>query len=54
MSHTATRQPEFTVLIDGECPLCAKEARFMAWLDGGAGRLAIIDIARPEFDATKL
>ena len=26
----------------------------MAWLDGGAGRLAIIDIARPEFDATKL
>jgi predicted DCC family thiol-disulfide oxidoreductase YuxK len=44
-------EPRFTILIDGECPLCAKEASLMRWLDGGRGRLAIVDIAAPGFDA---
>jgi predicted DCC family thiol-disulfide oxidoreductase YuxK len=39
----------FTLLIDGACPLCAKEGRFMRWLDAGRGRLALVDIAAPDF-----
>jgi len=45
--------PRFSLLIDGECPLCAKEAAFMRWLDRGRGRLQLIDIAEPGFDATE-
>lgn len=41
---------EFTILIDGACPLCAREASFMRKLDRGRGRLALVDIAAPEFD----
>lgn len=41
----------FTVLVDGECPLCRKEVSFMRWLDGGKGRLVFVDIAAPDFDA---
>ena len=51
MHNEVQQHPEFTVLIDGECPLCAKEARMMARLDGGRGRLAIVDIAKPDFNA---
>lgn len=43
--------PEFTVLIDGECPLCRHEARVMRRLDRGLGRLGLVDIADPSFDA---
>lgn len=42
--------PEFTILIDGLCPLCKREADLMARLDKGRGRLALIDIASPTFD----
>jgi predicted DCC family thiol-disulfide oxidoreductase YuxK len=45
-----SRRP-FTILIDGLCPLCAREARFMARLDKGRGRLRIVDIANPAFRA---
>jgi predicted DCC family thiol-disulfide oxidoreductase YuxK len=41
--------PEFTILIDGKCHLCAREARLLARLDGGRGRLTIVDIAAPGF-----
>ncbi len=41
----------FTILIDGGCPLCVREARFMRRLDRGRGRLRIVDIAAPGFDA---
>lgn len=44
---------KFTILIDGECPLCCKEASFMRWLDGGKERLAIVDIAGAGFDAAR-
>ena len=40
----------FTVLIDGECPLCRREASFMRRLDRGRGRLLLEDIAAPGFD----
>ena len=43
----------FRILVDGECPLCAKEAKMMAWMDKGRGRLDIEDIADPGFDAGK-
>lgn len=41
----------FTVLIDGACPLCRREAAFMRRLDGGRGGLAFVDISDPLFDA---
>ena len=43
--------PAFTILIDGECPLCAKEAAIMRRLDRGRGRLGLVDIAADGFDA---
>ena len=42
----------FTILIDGECPLCRQEGRFLAWLDRGRGRLVQVDIAAEGFDAS--
>lgn len=44
--------PIFTILIDNDCPLCKKEGKFMAWLDGGKNNLALVDIAAPDFDAS--
>jgi len=43
----------FRILIDGECPLCVKEAAMLRWMDGGRGRLDLEDIADPAFDAGK-
>lgn len=43
--------PEFTILIDGDCPLCKVEADLLRKLDRGRGRLDLIDIADPRFDA---
>ncbi len=44
--------PEFTVLIDGDCPLCKREAKFMQKLDKGRGRLCLVDITADDFDPT--
>lgn len=44
---------KFRILVDGECPLCKKEAGMMRWMDRGRGRLDIEDIAAPGFDASK-
>lgn len=43
--------PEVTVFIDGLCPLCRHEAKLLSRLDKGRGRLALVDIAAPDFDA---
>jgi predicted DCC family thiol-disulfide oxidoreductase YuxK len=43
-------QAQFTILIDGQCPLCRREAAFMRRLDRERKNLAIIDIAEPGFD----
>ena len=47
----ATTAPEFTVLYDGDCPLCVREIGMLRWLDRGKGRLGLSDIAAPEFRA---
>lgn len=44
---------DFTILIDGECPLCAKEAALLRRLDRNRGRLALVDIAAPDFDPSR-
>jgi predicted DCC family thiol-disulfide oxidoreductase YuxK len=46
--------PKFTILIDGDCPLCRKEAALLARMDHGRGRLAQINIADPAFDAAAM
>ena len=48
---TQRPQPEFTVLIDGDCPLCKVEADLLRKLDRDRGRLELVDIAAPGFDA---
>jgi predicted DCC family thiol-disulfide oxidoreductase YuxK len=47
----AAERAEFTILIDGECPLCRHEARLLEKLDKGRGRLRLVDITDPAFDA---
>ncbi len=42
--------PKFTILVDGLCHLCSKEAAMMQRMDKGRGRLGIVDIAEPSFD----
>lgn len=42
--------PEFSLLIDGGCPLCAREAGLLRRLDRGRGLLALVDITAPDFD----
>ena len=41
-----------TVLIDGDCPLCKHEAGLLERLDKGRGRLRLVDITAPDFDAS--
>ena len=38
------------ILVDGKCPLCAREGEMLRRLDRGRGRVVIEDIAAPEFD----
>lgn len=45
----ASPGPAFTVLIDGACPLCRREAALLRRLDRRRGRLRLVDIARPDF-----
>lgn len=44
----------FTILIDGQCTLCRREAAFMNRLDRGRGLLRIVDITPPDFDPAAL
>jgi predicted DCC family thiol-disulfide oxidoreductase YuxK len=41
---------QIRVLFDGDCPLCAREIRFLKRLDRGRGRIDFEDIADPGFD----
>jgi len=43
----------FTILIDGDCPLCRREASLMQRLDKGRGDLRLVDIAAEGFDASE-
>lgn len=40
----------FTILIDGLCPLCKVEGKFLERLDRGRGGLRLVDIAAADFD----
>lgn len=46
-------EPEIRVLYDGECPLCAREVRWLRRLDAGRGRIAFADIAAPDFATSR-
>ncbi len=41
-----------TIFIDGDCPLCRREANLLLRLDRGRGGLLLQDIAAPGFDAS--
>lgn len=41
---------EFTILYDGDCPLCRREVEMLARLDAGRGHLERVDISAPDFD----
>ena len=45
--------PEFTVLYDGDCPLCSREMAMLNRIDRGRGRLGAIDIAADGFDPAR-
>jgi len=49
-SRAESTAGSFEILIDGLCPLCKREARFLEWLDKGRGRLVLTDITDPGFD----
>ncbi len=46
----AERNAELALMYDGQCPLCAREVRFLMRRDGGRGRLRMLDITAPGFD----
>ncbi|MDY7107308.1 MAG: DUF393 domain-containing protein [Planctomycetota bacterium] len=51
MSHPQEHtSQELTIFIDGECPLCRREARTLERLDRGRGRLKLVDITDASFD----
>ncbi|MEM9167747.1 MAG: DUF393 domain-containing protein [Planctomycetota bacterium] len=43
----------FTILIDGDCPLCKKEAAMLSRLDRGRGGLELVDIAADGFEPSE-
>lgn len=43
---------QFRVFYDGECPLCMREIELVRRLDDGEGRIDLIDLAAPDFDAS--
>jgi predicted DCC family thiol-disulfide oxidoreductase YuxK len=45
--------PRFTILYDGDCPLCRREIDMMTRLDAGRGRLGRVDIAAAGFDPSR-
>lgn len=49
---TARSATPFTLLYDGECPLCVREAGMLRRMDRGRGRLVLVDITAPAFDPT--
>jgi predicted DCC family thiol-disulfide oxidoreductase YuxK len=49
----ATPAWQLKLLYDGGCPLCRREARWLARRCAADGRLVLEDISLPEFDATR-
>ncbi|TVQ30499.1 MAG: DUF393 domain-containing protein [Phycisphaeraceae bacterium] len=44
----------FTVFIDGDCPLCRREAGLLRRMDRGRGRLILENFNDPDFDLEAL
>ena len=44
---------QIRILIDGDCPLCAREARYLERLDGGRGGIQFEDLSSVDFDPSK-
>lgn len=44
---------QIRLLFDAECPLCAREGRYLERLDGGRGRIQLEDLSSPDFDPSK-
>ena len=53
MSTTNSPGWKIRVLIDYECPLCAREAGLLERLDDGRGQIDLEDLSSPEFDPGK-
>lgn len=49
----STASSSFTLFIDGDCPLCRQEGRFLKRLDRNRGRLGFVNITAPDFDAAR-
>jgi predicted DCC family thiol-disulfide oxidoreductase YuxK len=47
-------ESSFRIFIDGDCPLCRREAALLRRLDRGRGRLGIEDITAPGFDPSRV
>ena len=43
---------DFRVFFDAECPLCAREIQLIRRLDRKNGRVDLIDLSAPDFDAS--
>ncbi len=41
------------LLIDGECPICGREAEFLRRLDRKRGNLRVVDVSSPKFVAAQ-
>ena len=52
---SAAIQPdwEIRILFDSDCPLCAREGRYLERLDAGRGRIQLEDLSSPDFDPEK-
>lgn len=46
-------RPDFTLLYDGDCPLCSREVAMLRRRDRARGALALVDIAAADFDPTR-
>lgn len=40
------------MLYDGDCPLCMREVNMLRRRDAGVGRIAFVDVASPDYDAS--
>jgi len=53
MSALAEPTWQIRILFDADCPLCAREGRYLERLDDGRGRIQLEDLSSPDFDAAK-
>ena len=51
----AVHEPTWLIRIffDAQCPLCAREGRYLERLDAGRGLIQLEDLSAPDFDASR-